>query len=152
MRRYNMPEMNTPPMSNNTLDIVAMVSNIVAAYVSNHTVELSELPGFIQQVQRSLGYSNSKNAFFLSSAPGMPAVPIQESITPDYIVCLEDGKQMKMLKRHLKTTYNITPDQYRKRWGLPANYPMVAPNYAKKRQSIAKSIGLGKTRNKTKVA
>ena len=112
-----------------------MVSNIVATYVSNHTIEPSDLPGFIQQVQRS--FSNSKNSFLLS-LPGTPAVPIEESITPDYIICLEDGKQMKMIKRHLKTSYGITPDQYRERWGLPANYPMVAPNYAKKRQGMRK--------------
>ena len=77
-----------------------------------------------------------------------PAVPIEESIQPDYIVCLEDGKRMKMLKRHLKTSYNMTPDQYRERWSLPANYPMVAPNYAVKRQNIAKTIGLGLNRKK----
>lgn len=133
--------------TNSPLDIMGMVSNIVATYVSNHTIEPSDLPGFIQQVQRS--FSNSKNSFLLS-LPGTPAVPIEESITPDYIICLEDGKQMKMIKRHLKTSYGITPDQYRERWGLPANYPMVAPNYAKKRQGIAKSIGLGTHRKKVK--
>ncbi len=77
-----------------------------------------------------------------------PAVPLEESIKPDYIVCLEDGRQLKMLKRHLKTAYNMTPDQYRERWNLPANYPMVAPNYTKSRSSIAKSIGLGKRSKK----
>lgn len=143
-----MLETNTPENTNNPSDIMGMVSNIVAAYVSNHTVAPSELPGFIQQVQRSLCNVNSKNSFFLS-VPGVPAVPIGESITPDYVICLEDGRRMKMLKRHLKTAYNMTPDQYRERWGLPANYPMVAPNYAKKRQGIAKSIGLGTTRKKT---
>ena len=81
-----------------------------------------------------------------------PAVPIEDSIQPDYIVCLEDGKRMKMLKRHLKTSYNMTPDQYRERWNLPANYPMVAPNYAIKRQGIAKEIGLGRHRSRKKTA
>lgn len=130
-----------------SLDIMAMVSDIVAAYVSNHSVEPSELPSFIQLVQRSLCSVNAKSSFVLASR-SEPAVPIEESIQPDYIVCLEDGKRMKMLKRHLKTSYNMTPDQYRERWGLPVNYPMVAPNYAIKRQGIAKNIGLGTHRSK----
>lgn len=133
--------------TNESLDIMAMVSDIVAAYVSNHSMEPSELPSFIQLVQRSLCSLNSKNSFVLASR-SEPAVPIEESIQPDYIVCLEDGKRMKMLKRHLKTSYNMTPDQYRERWSLPANYPMVAPNYAIKRQGIAKTIGLGHRRKK----
>ena len=137
--------------THDSLDIMAMVSDIVAAYVSNHSMEPSELPNFIQLVQRSLSSLNSKHSFALASR-SEPAVPIEESIQPDYIVCLEDGKRMKMLKRHLKTSYNMTPDQYRERWGLPVNYPMVAPNYAIKRQGIAKKIGLGlhpKNRKKT---
>lgn len=133
--------------TNESLEVMAMVSDIVAAYVSNHSMEPSELPNFIQLVQRSLCNVNSKNSFVLASR-SEPAVPINESIQPDYIVCLEDGKRMKMLKRHLKTSYNMTPDQYRERWGLPANYPMVAPNYAKRRQNIAKDIGLGLNRRK----
>jgi len=137
--------------ANQSLDVMAMVSDIVAAYVSNHTMEPSELPNFIQLVQRSLSSINSKHSFTLVSR-SEPAVPIEESIQPDYIVCLEDGKRMKMLKRHLKTSYNMTPDQYRERWGLPANYPMVAPNYAKKRQGIAKEIGLGHHRSSKKAA
>ncbi|MBA3814825.1 MAG: MucR family transcriptional regulator [Alphaproteobacteria bacterium] len=143
-------ENNSLDHATNHLDIMCMVSNIVAAYVSTHTVESSELPSLIQQIQRNLRGRNSQNAHLLSS-PGVPAVPIEESIKPDYIVCLEDGKQMKMLKRHLKTSYGMTPDQYRERWDLPANYPMVAPNYAKRRQEIANSIGLG-TRRKKKAA
>lgn len=137
--------------TNESLEVMAMVSDIVAAYVSNHTMETSELPNFIQLVQRSLCNLNSKNSFILASR-SEPAVPIEESIQPDYIVCLEDGKRMKMLKRHLKTSYNMTPDQYRERWGLPANYPMVAPNYAVKRQNIAKTIGLGLNRGRKKAA
>lgn len=135
--------------TNESLDIMAMVSDIVAAYVSNHSMETSELPGFIQLVQRSLCSLNSNHSFVLASR-SEPAVPIEDSIQPDYIVCLEDGKRMKMLKRHLKTSYNMTPDQYRERWALPANYPMVAPNYAIKRQGIAKSIGLGTHRKNRK--
>lgn len=133
--------------TNESLEIMAMVSDIVAAYVSNHSMEPSELPNFIQLVQRSLCNLNSRNSFILASR-SEPAVPIDDSVQPDYIVCLEDGKRMKMLKRHLKTSYNMTPDQYRERWGLAANYPMVAPNYAIKRQSIAKEIGLGLNRKK----
>lgn len=133
------------------LDIMGLVSDIVSAYVSNNAIEPTELPAFVQLVKRSLMNLNSQHSFVLASR-SEPAVPIEESVQPDYIVCLEDGKRMKMLKRHLKTSYNMTPDQYRERWGLPINYPMVAPNYAVKRQGIAKSIGLGthrKSRKKT---
>lgn len=140
---------NDPVASHVTghLEILKMVSNVVAAYVSNNTVEISDLPEFIKHVHRGLLCSNDRSSFSLPK-PTNPAVPIEESITPDYVVCLEDGRRMKMLKRHLKTAYNMTPDRYRERWGLPANYPMVAPNYAKKRQGIAKNIGLGKSRKK----
>lgn len=135
-----------------SLDMMAMVSDIVAAYVSKNEMDPTEIPGFIQLVQRSLCNVNSKHTFTLTSR-SEPAVPIEESIQPDFIVCLEDGRCMKMLKRHLKTAYNMTPEQYRERWGLPSNYPMVAPNYAKKRRSIAKGIGLGTHRKgKKKVA
>ena len=127
----------------NNLELMGMVSNIVAAYVSNHTVEVVDLTNFMKQVQQSLCNANSKP--FLP-APGLPAVPIEESITPDYVICLEDGRKMKMLKPHLKKAYNMTPEQYRERWELPANYPMTAPNYTKKRQGIAKTIELGKNR------
>ena len=133
------------------LNMIAMVTEIVAAYVSNNKMESTDLPSFINLVQRSLLSLHSKNAFQLSST-SEPAVPFEESIKPDYIVCLEDGCQLKMLKRHLKTAYNMTPDQYRERWNLPANYPMVAPNYAKFRSSIAKNIGLGNRKQKSKKA
>ena len=129
-----------------SLDKMALVSEIVAAYVSNNTMESSEIPEFIKLVYRNL-YNKGTGKSLLPS-PGVPAVPIEESIKPDYIVCLEDGRQLKMLKRHLKTAYNITPDEYRERWGLPSNYPMVAPNYTKKRTEIAKGIGLGTHRKK----
>ena len=128
-------------------DITAMVAEIVAAYVSNNTMEQENLSSFIQQVYQSLSRLDSKQSYFFS-ARSEPAVPIEDSIHPDYLVCLEDGLQLKMLKRHLKTSYNMTPEQYRERWNLPSNYPMVAPDYAKRRSSIAKGIGLGKRRQK----
>lgn len=132
-----------------TLDVMGLVTDVVSAYISNNTIEPADLPAFVQLVKRSLLSLNSPHSFTLGSR-SEPAVPIEESIQPDYIVCLEDGKRMKMLKRHLKTSYNMTPDQYRERWGLSINYPMVAPNYAAKRQGIAKSIGLGHNRKNRK--
>jgi predicted transcriptional regulator len=128
-------------------DVMALVTDIVSAYIANNTMEPDELPAFVQLVKRSLMSVHSKRSFILASR-SEPAVPIDESIHPDYLVCLEDGKRMKMLKRHLKASYNMTPDQYRERWGLSNDYPMVAPNYAIKRQTIAKRIGLG-THRKT---
>lgn len=125
------------------LNMIAMVTEIVAAYVSNNKMESTDLPSFINLIQRSLLSLCSESTSQLRPS-SEPAVPLEESIKPDYIVCLEDGRQLKMLKRHLKTAYKMTPDQYRERWNLPTNYPMVAPNYTKSRSSIAKSIGLGK--------
>ena len=133
---------------NENLERMALVAEIVAAYVSNNQMEKSELPDFIQLVYRSLYKLESHS--HLSSTPGEPAVPIEKSITPDYIVCLEDGRKLKMLKRHLKTMYNMTPEQYRERWSLSADYPLVAPNYAKKRSALAKTIGLGTKRKEQK--
>lgn len=132
-----------------TLDVMGLVTDVVSAYISNNTIEPADLPAFVQLVKRSLLSVNSTHSFSLASR-SEPAVPVEDSIQPDYIVCLEDGKRMKMLKRHLKTSYNMTPDQYRERWGLPINYPMVAPNYAIKRQGIAKRIGLGHNRKNSK--
>jgi predicted transcriptional regulator len=130
-----------------SLESKGLVSEIVAAYVSNHTMEPSELPEFIKLVHKSLHNIGVRKSSL--GAPGIPAVPIDESINPDYIVCLEDGRRLKMLKRHLKTAYGMAPEQYKERWGLSPDYPMVAPNYAKKRTEIAKGIGLGlKTRQK----
>ena len=114
---------------------------IVAAHVSNNTVALSDLPGLIEQVYRTLASVGGTEIG--SSDRPTPAVPIKKSMTPDFIVCLEDGKKLKMLKRHLKTAYNMTPEEYRERWGLSPDYPMVAPNYAKQRSRLAKQIGLG---------
>lgn len=133
------------------LDMMALVAEIVAAYVSNHIMERTDLPELMQQVQRSLNSLSSTKAFQLMPS-SEPVVPIEDSIKPDYIVCLEDGRKLKMLKRHLRTAYNMTPDQYRERWSLPANYPMVAPNYAKRRSNLAKNIGLGKHTKSSKKA
>jgi predicted transcriptional regulator len=124
-----------------TSDLLALTTEIVAAHVSNNTVSVSDLPQLINQVYNSLA-----NIGNLPAAPAerpQPAVPIKKSIQQDYIVCLEDGKKLKMLKRHLKTAYNMTPEAYRERWGLPADYPMVAPAYARQRSQLAKDIGLG---------
>jgi predicted transcriptional regulator len=122
-------------------ELLSLTTEIVAAHVSNNTVPLGELPTLIEQVYRSLATIGIE----APSAPERPtpAVPVKKSVTPDYIVCLEDGKKLKMLKRHLKTAYDMTPEQYRERWGLPADYPMVAPNYARQRSKLAKQIGLG---------
>ena len=120
--------------------LLAMTARIVAAHVSRNTVPVVELPKLLKQVYASL--AGAQGGPLLSGAP-TPAVPIKKSVTPDYLICLEDGKKLKMLKRHLKTAYNITPEEYRERWGLPPDYPMVAPNYAKQRSRLAKEIGLG---------
>lgn len=132
---------------NQNFDIIALVADVVAAYVSNNEMEAHELPGFIQQVHKGLCNVDSSRSYLLHDQ-AEPVVPIEESVQPDYIVCLEDGRRLKMLKRHLKTSYNMTPDQYRERWGLDADYPMVAPNYAKRRSSLAKDIGLGTRRER----
>ncbi len=122
-------------------ELLELTTEIVAAHVSNNTVPVTDLPDLIQQIYRSLSNVGSNGA----AAPErpQPAVPIRKSVTPEYIICLEDGKKLKMLKRHLKTAYNMTPEEYRERWGLPADYPMVAPDYAAQRSSLAKKIGLG---------
>jgi predicted transcriptional regulator len=121
-------------------DLLSCTSEIVAAHVSNNSVPREELPHLIREVYDALAGLTGAGA---RADRREPAVPVKKSVTPDYIVCLEDGKQLKMLKRHLMTAYNMTPDEYRERWGLPADYPMVAPNYAKRRSSLAKKIGLG---------
>lgn len=124
-----------------TNDLLTLTTEIVAAHVSNNTVALSDLPQLITQVYNSL--ANIGSAPPPPAARPQPAVNVKKSVHPDYIVCLEDGKKLKMLKRHLKTAYNMSPDAYRERWGLPTDYPMVAPNYAQQRSRLAKEIGLG---------
>ena len=120
-----------------------MASEIVSAYVSHNALPAAHIPELIQTVYKSLSdmEQSQGNA---AKEPLKPAVPIRRSITPEHIICLEDGKKLKMLKRHLRTTYNMTPDDYRKKWGLAADYPMVAPNYAEQRSQFAKKIGLGR--------
>ena len=122
-------------------DLLGLTAEIVAAHVSNNTVSVEELPTLINQVYRSLSSIGQPTELVLEKP--QPAVPIKKSVFPDYIVCLEDGKRLKMLKRHLKTAYNMTPEEYRERWNLPPDYPMVAPNYARQRSKLAKEIGLG---------
>jgi predicted transcriptional regulator len=122
-------------------DLLGYTSEIVSAHVSNNTVALSDLPGLIEQIYKTLAMIGGVDGG--ASDRPTPAVPVKKSITPDFIVCLEDGKKLKMLKRHLKTAYNMTPEEYRERWGLSPDYPMVAPNYAKQRSRLAKEIGLG---------
>lgn len=133
-----------------TSGILDMTADIVSAHLANNKVTTEEIPGIIQSVYRTLAGLGS-NVVSFSERP-QPAVPIKKSVTQDYIVCLEDGKKLKMLKRHLKTAYNMTPEEYRERWGLSADYPMVAPNYARQRSRLAKEIGLGKTGRKAAVA
>jgi predicted transcriptional regulator len=130
--------MNNTEQSN---DLLALTTEIVAAHVSNNTVALGDLPQLINQVYNSL--ANIGVVPTPVAARPQPAVSVKKSVQPDYIVCLEDGKKLKMLKRHLKTAYNMSPEAYRERWGLPPDYPMVAPNYARQRSHLAKEIGLG---------
>ncbi len=122
-------------------DLLTLTTEIVAAHVSNNTVTVGDLPQLINQVYQSLA-NIGKAPPPLVERP-QPAVNVKRSVHPDYIICLEDGKKLKMLKRHLKTAYNMSPEEYRERWNLPADYPMVAPNYAKQRSRLAKEIGLG---------
>ena len=127
--------------------LITLTADIVAAHVSNNSVAVNDLPQLISNVHGALSALTGTSA-----APEIrqePKVPVRSSIKPDYIVCLEDGKRLKMLKRHLMTHYQMTPDQYRQKWGLNSDYPMVAPNYAEQRRALAKSIGLGTKRRKT---
>lgn len=124
-------------------ELQALTAKVVAAYVGNNSVTVADLPAVINNVQaafRSLGEEKPAAA----RVEQTPAVPIKKSVTPEYIVCLEDGKKLKMLKRHLKTVYDMTPDEYRAKWNLPPEYPMVAPNYAKARSEMATKLGLGR--------
>jgi predicted transcriptional regulator len=128
---------------------IALTADIVSAYVSNNTVSASDIPNLINQVHLALlrvsgGQSEAQ------PEPLKPAISVKKSITPEYIVCLEDGKKFKSLKRHLRTQYNMTPEQYREKWQLPPDYPMVAPNYAAARSQLAKQMGLGQQRRRRK--
>ena len=122
-------------------ELLSLTANIVSAHISKNAVQADALPALIKSVHNAL-----KNVGTVEPEPAKlePAVPIKRSVFPDYIVCLEDGRKLKMLKRHLQTTYNLSPAQYRERWGLPHDYPMVAPSYASRRSELAKTIGLGR--------
>jgi predicted transcriptional regulator len=129
-----------------TETLITLTADIVSAHVSNNSVAVSDLPALIQNVHSAL--TGLGQAAPVPEAKLEPAVSIRSSVKPDYIVCLEDGKKLKMLKRHLMTHYQMTPEQYRAKWNLPADYPMVAPNYAEQRRSLAKKIGLGTKRRR----
>ena len=126
-------------------ELVALTADIVSAYVSNNTIVASEMPAVIEDVFEALRKASQTPAEG-PEEPLEPAVPIKRSVTPDYIICLEDGKKFKSLKRHLRTHYNLTPEEYREKWELPHDYPMVAPNYAAARSALAKKMGLGQRR------
>lgn len=137
--------------NNESARIIELAADVVAAYVSNNSLPLSDLPGLITEVHLALGRVAGRG----SDAPAeaqKPAVPVKKSLTPDYIVCLEDGRKFKSLKRHLRTQYDMTPEAYRQKWGLPTDFPMVAPNYAKARSELAREMGLGQQRRKPRAA
>ncbi len=127
------------PKSENDTSSLELVSKIVSAYVSNNSLPSGELPDLITTVREAL-----QNPDQVASSPPEPAVPIKKSVRPNYVICLEDGKKLKMLKGHLRAAFNMTPDEYRRKWGLSSDYPMVAPKYSAKRSELAKIIGLGR--------
>jgi predicted transcriptional regulator len=128
---------------------VELAAEIAAAFVSNNSVRPADLPGLIGDIHGALQRFSSAEAAVAEPEKLTPAVPIKKSIMPDYVICLEDGRKFKSLKRHLRTAYNLTPDQYRAKWGLPSDYPMVAPAYAKARSALAHKMGLGSKRRKS---
>ncbi len=132
-------------------DVLRMTVDVVAAYLGNNQVPTSQISDIILSVFNSLTSLEAAPSEVTLIVP-KPAAPVRKSVTPDYIICLEDGKKLKMLKRHLRTTYNMTPDEYRAKWSLPADYPMVAPNYAQQRSDFAKRIGLGRKGQETEAA
>lgn len=133
----------------NKIELIDMTADIVSAYVGNNTVGASDLPDLIQQVHSALTGVTGERAG-RPQEPLKPAVSIKKSITPDYLICLEDGKKFKSLKRHLRTHYDLSPEDYREKWGLPKDYPMVAPKYAEARSRLAKQMGLGQKGRKRK--
>ena len=137
-------------MSENTESTayIELATDIVSAYVSNNTVAPAELPALINEVHAVLTRLGQGAAAEPLAEPAKPAVPVKKSVHPDFIICLEDGKQFKSLKRHLRTRYGMSPEQYREKWGLPVDYPMVAPNYAAARSELAKQMGLGQQRRR----
>jgi predicted transcriptional regulator len=131
-----------------TTDFIELAADIVSAYVANNSVPVSELPNLINDVHNALSRVAAGVAPPVAVEPQKPATSVKKSITPDFLVCLEDGKKFKSLKRHLRSQYNMSPEQYREKWGLPPDYPMVAPNYAEARSQLAKKMGLGQQRRK----
>jgi len=129
-------------------NFIELAANIVSAYVAKNSIPMSDLPKIIASVHSTLNELVPGSAPAVNELPKEPAVPIKKSISAEYLVCLEDGKKFKSLKRHLRAAYNLTPDQYREKWGLKPDYPMVAPAYAERRSALAKSIGLGQQRKK----
>jgi predicted transcriptional regulator len=130
-------------------DVLRMAVDVVAAYVSNNQVSAGQIPEVIHSVFDSMNALEGRSAE-PGSEPQKPATSIRKSVTPEYLICLEDGKKLKMLKRHLRTTYDMTPEEYRAKWNLPPDYPMVSPNYAKQRSEFAKKIGLGRKAGETR--
>ena len=126
--------------------IIELTADIVSAYVSHNIVSPSELPNLIHDVYDALIYFRPAESYVEVTEPVKPAVSVKKSITPDFLICLEDGKKFKSLKRHLRSQYGMSPDDYREKWGLPHDYPMVAPNYATARSALAKEMGLGQSR------
>jgi predicted transcriptional regulator len=127
-------------------DLLRMAADVAAAYVSNNTLPATQITDVIKAIYASFVSLDRTDGGLPTSAK--PVVPIKKSVTPEYIICLEDGKKLKMLKRHLRTAYGLTPEEYRAKWGLPVDYPMVAPNYAQQRSAFAKKIGLGRKPSK----
>jgi len=130
-----------------TSELLSLTSNIVAAHVSNNAVAPADVPSLIREIYGTL--ASVGGAAPAEPERPTPVVPVKKSVTPDYLICLEDGKKLKMLKRHLKTAYDMTPEEYREKWGLAPDYPMVAPNYARQRSKLAKDIGLGRRPRKS---
>jgi predicted transcriptional regulator len=133
--------------SPSTSNFIELAADIVSAYVSNNTVPTHELPGLITEIHAAL-LRVSSGTIEAPVEPAKPAVPVKKSVNADFLICLEDGKKFKSLKRHLRTQYNMSPEQYREKWGLPADYPMVAPSYAAARSRLAKEMGLGQQRRR----
>ncbi|MBK1625232.1 MULTISPECIES: MucR family transcriptional regulator [Hyphomicrobiales] len=128
-------------------NLIELTADIVSAYVSNNTIAAGDISGLIGNIYQAL-QTTADGGAEPEPEPQKPAVPVRRSINPDYIICLEDGKKFKSLKRHLRTHYDLSPEEYREKWGLPADYPMVAPNYAKARSQLAKQMGLGQKRGR----
>jgi predicted transcriptional regulator len=137
--------------TSNISELLGHASRITAAYITNHETTLDDIPAVVNRVLHALSEISRNPRSCKIGSPLVPAVPIEESVSEDYIICLEDGKKLQMLKRHLSTVYGMTLDQYKERWGLPMDYPVVSPNYARRRSAIAKNTGLGKTGRKPRI-